>query len=145
MSFWNSHMTLKQHALSWACGNETSVELSYLTPTTCLLMCDNSFQSPLSSGPALRLSLSPSSSSSSSYAKIHESLARRVTEGGIKVLLLLSHWLKSPRQIHLSMKPPFSQGHIPLSQAKLNWCLRFSTLCLRNLFYNMLKICLTFF
>lgn len=43
---------LRRSSLSQESHDEESLELSYLTSDTCPLMCDNSFQTSLSSGPA---------------------------------------------------------------------------------------------
>lgn len=93
----NCHVNQKGSGLSQECHDEKSLELSYLTSDTCSLMCDNSFQTSLSSGPA------PQHPLSLFYTKIHESLAPGVTEGWIKVLLHPSHRLKSPQFAWISL------------------------------------------
>lgn len=47
-----NHLDQKCSGLSQESHDEKSLELSYLTSDTCPLMCDNSFQTSLSSGPA---------------------------------------------------------------------------------------------
>lgn len=102
----NYHVNQKCSGLSQESHHEKSLELSYLTSDTCPLMCDNSFQTSLSSGPAPRrtpLSHPLSLSLFFFYTKIHESLASGVTEGWIKVLLLPLHRLKSPQFSWISL------------------------------------------
>lgn len=92
----------KRSRLSQESSNEKSLELSYLTSDTCPLMCDNRFQTSLSSGPTPK-DHPPSPTSSPTtfffffYTKIHESLATGVTVRWIKFLLLPLHCLKSPQ------------------------------------------------
>lgn len=95
-------MNQKCSGLSQESHDEKSLELSYLTSDTCPLMCDNSFQTSLSSGPAPQHHPSPTLSLFF-YTKIHESLASGVTVGWIKVLLLPLRWLKSPQFSWISL------------------------------------------
>lgn len=95
-------VNLKCSGLSQESHDEESLELSYLTSDTCPLMCDNSFQTSLSPGPAPKHPPSPTILSFF-YTKIHESLATGVTKGWIKVLLLPLHRLKSPQFSWISL------------------------------------------
>lgn len=82
----------------------------------------------------------------SPYTKIHESLAHRVTEGWIKVLLHPLHWLKSP-QFKLSISEWSDHSpkaiHDGATQSEIEgW--DFPNLCLRNVPCDMLKVCFSF-
>lgn len=141
----------KRSRLSQESSNEKSLELSYLTSDTCPLMCDNRFQTSLSSGPTPKDHLPlphiiPHHFFFFFYTKIHESLATGVTVRWIKIFIAPFALPEIPSvQLNISERrarsPKVTDNG---ANAKWNWWAKFSTLCLRNVPCNPLH-CVLFF
>lgn len=142
----------KRSRLSQESSNEKSLELSYLTSDTCPLMCDNRFQTSLSSGPTPKDHLPLPHIIPHHffffffYTKIHESLATGVTVRWIKIFIAPFALPEIPSvQLNISERrarsPKVTDNG---ANAKWNWWAKFSTLCLRNVPCNPLH-CVLFF